>query len=118
MGKRGHGRFARRGSRQLCALRLAGRPSAIPQGFFSETLPKAPIQKLSILRVDADLYQSTLDVLQNLYGKLSPGGYAIFDDYQNLLDCRRAIDEFRQENGISEEILPIDGRAVYWQKRA
>jgi O-methyltransferase len=88
------------------------------QGFFSDTLPKAPIRELSILRVDADLYQSTLDVLRNLYAKLSTGGYAIFDDYQNLPDCRRAIDEFRRENGISEEVRPIDERAVYWQKQA
>jgi hypothetical protein len=88
------------------------------QGFFSDTLPKAPIRELSILRVDADLYQSTLDVLRNLYAKLSAGGYAIFDDYQNLPDCRRAIDEFRRENGISEEVRPIDERAVYWQKQA
>jgi O-methyltransferase len=88
------------------------------QGFFSDTLPDAPIRELSILRVDADLYQSTLDVLRNLYQKLSPGGYAIFDDYQNLPDCRRAVDEFRSEHGIPEEVRPIDDRAVYWQKRA
>ena len=85
------------------------------KGFFSETLPTAPIQQLAILRVDGDLYSSTLDVLQNLYSKLSPGGYAVFDDYQNLSDCRKAIDEFRASNGITEEIRPIDQRAVYWK---
>ena len=88
------------------------------KGFFSETLPKAPVRQLSILRVDADLYQSTMDVLRNLYSALSAGGYAIFDDYRNLPDCRRAIDEFRRDHGITEEICPIDERAVYWQKRA
>ena len=88
------------------------------KGFFSDTLPKAPIQKLSILRVDADLYQSTMDVLRSLYSKLSSGGYAVFDDYQNLPDCRRAIDEFRSSQGITEEICRIDERAVYWQKKA
>jgi len=86
------------------------------KGFFSDTLPSAPIERLAILRVDADLYSSTRDVLTNLYSRLSPGGYAIFDDYQNLLDCRRAIDEFRQEHGITEEIVPIDKRAVCWRK--
>ena len=50
------------------------------KGFFKDTLPKAQISELSILRVDADLYESTLDVLNNLYPKLSVGGYAIFDD--------------------------------------
>lgn len=88
------------------------------EGFFSETLPNAPIRQLAILRVDADLYDSTLDALRSLYPALSIGGYAIFDDYQNLPECRRAIDEFRRDNGIAEQIHHIDRRAVYWKKGA
>jgi len=88
------------------------------KGFFSETLPQARIQKLAILRVDADLYSSTLDVLNNLYSRLSPGGFAIFDDYQNLPDCKRAVDEFRAAHNIREEISKIDERAVYWRREA
>jgi O-methyltransferase len=88
------------------------------KGFFSETLPTAPIRQLSILRVDADLYESTMDVLRNLYSALSAGGYAIFDDYQNLPDCRRAIEDFRRDHGITDEIRRIDERAVYWQKQS
>jgi hypothetical protein len=88
------------------------------KGFFNATLPTAPISKLSILRVDADLYESTMDALTHLYPRLSPGGYAIFDDYRNLHDCRRAIDEYRTKNGITEEIQIIDSRAVFWQKRS
>ena len=87
------------------------------KGFFSETLPTAPIRQLSILRIDADLYESTMDALRNLYSALSIGGYAIFDDYRNLPDCRRAIDDFRREFGITEQICGIDQRAVYWQKQ-
>jgi O-methyltransferase len=87
------------------------------KGFFSDTLPTAPIGQLSILRVDADLYSSTIDVLRNLYSRLSAGGYEIFYDYQNLPDCRRAIDEFRRDHGVTEEICRIDKRAVYWQKQ-
>ncbi len=85
------------------------------KGYFSDTLPRAPIGQLAVLRADADLYQSTMDILRNLYGKLSPGGYAVFDDY-HLPDCKRAIEEFRTENGITEAIVKIDGQAVYWQK--
>jgi O-methyltransferase len=85
-------------------------------GLFSETLPHAPIQQLSVLRLDADLYESTRDALSQLYPKLSPGGFAIFDDYLNLRDCRRAIDEYRAEHGITDPIEAIDKRAVYWQK--
>ena len=86
------------------------------KGFFNETLPSANIEALSILRVDADLYESTLDVLNALYPKLSVGGYAIFDDYQNLKDCQRAIDEYRSEHDITEPIVNIDKRAIYWIK--
>jgi hypothetical protein len=87
------------------------------KGFFSDSLPAAKIERLAILRIDADLYQSTMDVLHHLYPKLSPGGYAIFDDYSNLTDFRRAIDEYRAKHGVEEEIRRIDSRAVYWQKR-
>jgi O-methyltransferase len=86
------------------------------KGYFNETLPSAPISQLAILRVDADLYESTMDVLETLYPKLSVGGYAIFDDYQNLPDCRRAIDDYRSRHGISQPVRKIDTRAVFWQK--
>ncbi len=86
------------------------------KGFFADTLPQAKIGPLAILRVDADLFESTNDVLAQLYPKLSAGGYAIFDDYQNLPDCRKAIDQYREQHGITEEIQPIDRRAVYWRK--
>lgn len=87
------------------------------KGFFSETLP-GPVPQLAILRVDGDLYQSTKDVLEPLYPHLSAGGFAIFDDYQNLPDCRRAIDEYRATHEIAEPIRKIDQRAVYWQKQS
>ena len=86
------------------------------EGFFSETLPTASISALSVLRVDADLYESTLEVLNSLYPKLSVGGYAIFDDYQNLRDCRKAVDEYRLAHGIADPIINIDSRAVFWKR--
>jgi O-methyltransferase len=86
------------------------------KGFFRDTLPLAPISALSVLRIDADLYESTLEALNVLYPKLSAGGYAVFDDYQNLTACRRAIDEYRQMYNISDPIVKIDRRAVFWIK--
>jgi O-methyltransferase len=86
------------------------------KGFFDETLPAAPIPALSVLRVDADLYESTLTVLKNLYPRLSVGGYAVFDDYLNLADCRKAVDEYRKDHGIDDTITSIDSRAVFWKK--
>ncbi len=46
------------------------------EGWFSETLPTAPIRALAVLRLDGDLYKSTMDVLTHLYPKVTPGGYA------------------------------------------
>jgi len=86
------------------------------KGFFSKTLPTAPIAKLSVLRADSDLYESQMEVLTNLYPKLSVGGYMIADDYLELGGCRRAIDEYRRTHNVTEQIKRIDTEGVYWQK--
>jgi O-methyltransferase len=86
------------------------------KGYFNKSLPTAPITKLSVLRADGDLYQSQLDVLNNLYPKLSVGGYAIIDDYFELSGCKRAVDEYRQDHNITEEIRRTDDEGIYWQK--
>jgi hypothetical protein len=84
-------------------------------GWFSETLPVAPVERLALLRLDGDLYDSTMVALDNLYPKLSPGGYVIVDDYL-LHGCRAAVDDFRQRNGITEPVKDIDGTAAYWRR--
>lgn len=85
-------------------------------GWFSDTLPHAPIERLAVLRLDGDMYQSTMEALRPLYPKLSNGGYLIVDDYA-LPACRAAIDDYRKEQGILEEVIDIDGVGAYWQKR-
>ena len=60
-------------------------------GWFKDTLPDAPIDRLSILRLDGDMYGSTMDVLVNLYPKLSIGGFCIIDDYA-LKGCEKAVE--------------------------
>ena len=86
------------------------------KGWFKDTLPAAPIEKLAILRVDADMYGSTMEVLQSLYSKLSAGGYVIVDDYGAVPGCKKSVEDFRAKNGIAEEIEKIDWTGVYWQK--
>lgn len=84
-------------------------------GWFHDTLPNAPFDQFSIIRVDADMYGSTMDALRFLYPKLSVGGYVIVDDYW-LPDCRAAVDTFRAEHGITEELVAVDRAIVYWQR--
>jgi O-methyltransferase len=88
------------------------------EGWFSDTLPYAPIQGLSLVRLDGDMYESTMDGLRYLYPKLSPGGYLIVDDYGCIPGCRAAVDDYRKDFGITDEIIPIDWTGVYWRRSA
>ena len=85
-------------------------------GWFKDTLSDAPIDQLAVVRLDGDMYESTMDAIQALYPRLSPGGYCIVDDYSNVPGCRRAITAYRQMHGIVEEIIDIDGYGAYWRR--
>jgi hypothetical protein len=86
------------------------------EGWFKDTLPTAPIRQLAILRLDGDLYESTIQVLEALYDKVQPGGYVIVDDYTAVAACGNAIADFRQARGIAEPLVGIDGSAVFWRR--
>lgn len=85
-------------------------------GWFQDTLPNAQIDQLAVLRLDGDMYDSTMVALEALYPKLSVGGYVIVDDYSALAACKDAVDEFRAREAITDPILPVDWAAVYWQR--
>jgi O-methyltransferase len=93
---------------------LDGQVKLLP-GWFRDTLATAPITRLAILRLDGDLYESTMDAIEPLYPRLSTGGFVIVDDY-NLPACKKAIDVYRHAKGITDAIVPIDEAGVYWRK--
>ena len=84
------------------------------KGYFRDSMPNSPIKKLAILRLDGDMYESTIEVLDNLYDKLSIGGYVIIDDY-DLHWANMAVRDFRKARGITEPIIDVDGRGAYWK---
>jgi O-methyltransferase len=84
-------------------------------GWFKDTLPDAPIDRIAVLRLDGDLYESTIQALDALYPRLSPGGFCIIDDYA-LPGCRQAVAEYRAKHGVSAEIVDIDGLGALWRK--
>ncbi len=86
------------------------------KGWFRDTLPSAPIEALSILRLDGDLYESTMDALTALYDRVTPGGFVIIDDYKALEPCERAVNEFRTARGIDAPMSFIDTNATFWRK--
>lgn len=87
------------------------------KGWFKDTLPTAPIEKLCLARLDGDLYESTMDALKNLHPKISPGGYCIVDDWGIGPGAKQAVLDYFAEHGIKDEIRDIDGSGVYWKKR-
>jgi O-methyltransferase len=85
------------------------------KGWFRDTLPKAPIQRISVLRLDGDLYESTLDALTALYPKVSSGGFVIVDDYGTWPGCKQAVEEYRQQHQIAAPLVQIDPSSVFWR---
>ena len=87
------------------------------KGWFNETLKDGRINKISLLRIDGDMYKSTYEALDLLYHKVTKGGYVIIDDYGlQSQACKKAVDDFRKKNDINSEIINIDWSGIYWKK--
>jgi O-methyltransferase len=86
------------------------------KGWFKDTLAVAPIEHLAVLRLDGDYYESTIQGLEALFDKVSPGGFVIIDDYFAFEPCRKAVQDFRVANSIDDEIVPVDQASAYWRK--
>ncbi len=99
-------------------LRLPDKNVHIEKGWFQDTLAHAKerIGKIAILRLDADWYESTKCVLENLFDAVVPGGYVIIDDYGHWEGCKKAVDEFLLQRGIVADLKNIDDTGSYFQK--
>jgi O-methyltransferase/8-demethyl-8-(2,3-dimethoxy-alpha-L-rhamnosyl)tetracenomycin-C 4'-O-methyltransferase len=86
------------------------------KGFFSDSLPSLDAELFSLIRLDGDMYESTYVALENLYPKLSIGGFAIIDDYWAIEQCRKAVTDYRSRFSINDCIQQIDWTGVWWQK--
>ena len=77
------------------------------KGWFHESIPTklSEINEISILRLDGDFYESTKVVLELLYPKVSKNGIIIIDDYGGFEGCKKAVDEFFEENNINYVIF-------------
>lgn len=84
-------------------------------GWFKDTLPGSPIESLSLLRLDGDMYGSTIEALEVLYPRVSLGGFVIVDDYR-LAPCRQAVSDYRAQHRITDIIQDVDGGVSYWRK--
>src|SRR6185312_10604177 len=84
------------------------------EGFFSETLPKLDEGPFALIRLDGDMYESTYVALEQLYPKLSVGGFVLIDDYGVLRQCRKAVNDYRAKYHIEDDIHQVDYTGVWW----
>ena len=88
------------------------------EGLFDETLPSLRERRWAVVRLDGDTYEATWVGLESLYPGLSAGGYLIVDDYVLIEECRRAVDEFRSQHGITEPIEQVDWNGIRWRRES
>jgi len=78
------------------------------QGDVMDTIPKNAPEKISLLRLDTDWYESTKHELNNLFPSLTSAGILIIDDYGHFQGSKKAVDEYFEENKISSFLFRID----------
>jgi hypothetical protein len=88
------------------------------KGKFEDTLAGSNVSAISLLHMDADWYDSTLQILENLWDRVSPGGIVQIDDYGTWQGCRKAVDEFFAKRGIVVPLVMIDSDAGWLVKPA
>lgn len=86
------------------------------KGWFRDTMPKIPSEQIAVLRLDGDMYESTIDPLRYNYDKIPTGGFVVVDDYHVVPSAKAAVHDFLSERGISVDLCEIDGVGVYFRK--
>jgi O-methyltransferase len=101
-------------------MRRAGvRDAKIVKGWFAQTLSRTAIdERIAILRMDGDWYDSTLCILENLFHQVVPGGCVIVDDYHCWDGCARAVHDFLSREKRPERIRTFNDRVAFMVKQA
>ncbi len=86
------------------------------EGRFADTLPAVADRTWAVVRVDGDMYESTIDALSRLWPGVAPGGFVIVDDYGAVGACRQAVDEFRAQHGIDAPLHMVDWTGAWWRR--
>jgi predicted O-methyltransferase YrrM len=82
--------------------------SRLIKGLFQDTLPVAEVEKIAVLHVDGDWYESVKSCLEHLYDRVSPGGVIQIDDYGHWAGARKAVTEFFQHRQIDPKLHYLD----------
>jgi len=86
------------------------------RGWFKDTLKDLPTDTIAVLRLDGDMFESTIEALQELYDKVALGGWIIIDDYEVVPECKEAVHHFFNKRSINPVLNLIDGVGRFFQK--
>lgn len=86
----------------------------ILKGWFEDTFPSIEIEKIALLHIDADWYESVKLSLEKFYVSVQPGGFVVLDDYGYWEGCDRATDEFIKEQSLNVKLTPVDPSGHYF----
>ena len=97
------------------ALSIAGITNyRLVKGWFNESLTEFPAsEKISLLRLDGDWYDSTLQCLEALFPKVSEGGLVIIDDYYAWQGCAQAVHDYLSNNSLSYRIRQFNNDVAF-----
>ena len=68
-----------------------------------------------LIRLEGDLYESTMNALDALYPRLSPRGFVVVDD-DALRSSRSAVHDYLDRRGEKVKFEQIDDYSVSWRK--
>lgn len=78
------------------------------KGMVEQTIPQFAPDKIALLRLDTDWYESTKHEMEHLFPRLAKGGVLIIDDYGHWQGARKAVDEYLEKNQIKILLNRID----------
>src|SRR5271166_1317432 len=97
-------------------VRLTGYDNSLVHyvvGDVRKTVKETSVEKIALLRLDTDFYDSTLAELEAYYPNLQPSGVLIIDDYGHWEGARRAVDEYFETRRVSGTGYPFFNRIDY-----
>ena len=87
----------------------------IVPGWFNQTLKSSAVERIALLHIDADWYDSVRDILEAFYERVVPGGFVVLDDYGSWQGCRSAVHDFISMHGLAVKIVRVSRIGAFFQ---
>lgn len=88
------------------------------KGWFDETTPQYDGDKIAILRLDGDWYDSIKVCLDKLFPKVIEGGLVVLDDYYTWDGCTKAVHDYLSEIKSPSRIYQWRNQVAYIIKKS